>query len=347
MWRRVDTCERVRLMEVVVASHPSALEHDTGARHPERPDRVLAVQRGIDDSGLRRIDIESPAISRSDLALVHDPEYVEVIEVFCSVGGGALDRDTIASNRTWTAAITAAGGVKAAVDALDDLENATAFVAARPPGHHALSNHAMGFCLFNNVAITAAVLRRRGLKVAILDWDVHHGNGTQAMVGEEPHILYVSTHQSPFYPYEGEVSDIDSPAVGTTVNIPLPAGTAGDVVRRAWGEIVIPVVTKFDPDWILVSAGYDGHVADSLADFRLLAGDYGWIAEELSHVHPPNRIVTVLEGGYDLDALRDSTKETLAGYAGAKISEEALHSPPESGPALELARSAIARHWDI
>jgi acetoin utilization deacetylase AcuC-like enzyme len=143
------------------------------------------------------------------------------------------------------------------------------------------------------------------------------------------------------------VSDIDSPAVGTTVNIPLPAGTAGDIVRRAWGEIVVPVVTKFDPDWILVSAGYDGHIADSLADFRLLAGDYGWIAKELSRVHPPNRIVTVLEGGYDLDALRDSTKETLAGYARAKISGEALNSPPESAPALELARPAIATHWDI
>ena len=178
----------------------------------------------------------------------------------------------------------------------------------------------MGFCFFNNVAIEALRLSAEGEKVAILDWDVHHGNGTQAMVQADPNILYVSVHQSPFYPFEGWMDDIDGGAPGTTVNIPLPAGTGGDVIRPAWSEVAFPVMSQFDPDWVLVSAGYDGHVADPLAEFRMTSQDYGAIAAGLAQHHPTQRTVVVLEGGYDLDALNESSKETLQCLGGREPS---------------------------
>ncbi len=335
-------------MEVVVASHPASLDHDTTPYHPERPARVGAVLEGIADSGLPTVAIESPEVRRSELALVHDPDYIELIEEFCLLGGGALDRDTIVSPDSWTAALTAAGGVVAAIEHLEDGGDRTGFVVARPPGHHALRNRAMGFCLFNNIAVGAALLRARGERVAVLDWDVHHGNGSQAMFASDPGILYVSLHQSPFYPYEGDVEDIELEAKGTTVNIPLPPGTAGDVYRQAWEQVVIPTLEAFGADWILISSGFDAHVSDELAEMRLVAADYGWMASRLRAVHPSNRAVFVLEGGYDLDALRDSTSATLRGMAGETGFEASLlTSPPQAAPALEAAATAVSRHWPL
>ncbi|MGA7097461.1 MAG: histone deacetylase [Acidimicrobiia bacterium] len=334
-------------MEVVVASHSSATAHDTGPHHPERPARVGAVLKGIAECGLGLVKIEAPRISRSDLALVHDPSYIENIESFCLSGGGALDMDTFVSPESWEAALTAAGGVKATVEALVDLEDAVGFAVTRPPGHHALRSHAMGFCLFNNVAVTAAWLRANGNRVAILDWDVHHGNGTQAMLGPDPDVLYASIHEGAFYPFEGFVEDIDHDAKGTILNIPLDAGTAGDIYRQAWTGLVIPVLTEFAPDWVLVSAGYDGHVGDPLADMRLTADDYGWMAARLAAVHPPHRTVFALEGGYDLDALRASVRATLVGASGIDEFDPPLTSPPGAGVRLDKARLAISRHWRI
>jgi acetoin utilization deacetylase AcuC-like enzyme len=334
-------------VQVVVARHESALRHDTGRHHPERPERIEAVLHGIRETGLDLIEMESPEIGRGDLALVHDPAYIEMIEMFCALGGGALDMDTIASRDTWTAALTAAGGVKATVETLDGMTDATGFVLCRPPGHHALRARAMGFCLFNNVAIVAAWLRANGKRVAILDWDVHHGNGTQALVGPDPAILYVSLHQRGFYPFEGHLEDIDIEAKGTTVNIPLPAGTAGDVYRRAWEELAIPVMSQFRPDWVLVSAGYDAHTEDPLAELDLLDSDYGWMAATLAKAHHPHRTVFALEGGYDLDALRHSARATLLGMAGEEHFGPSLHSVPGAEACLGEARSAIARHWDV
>ena len=334
-------------MEVVVAVSPMAALHDTGRSHPERPERLGAVLHGISESGLKMVQIEAPPIERADLALVHDLAYVDAIERFCLLGGGALDMDTFASQDTWAAATAAVGGVKAAVEELEGRSDATGFVLCRPPGHHALRSRAMGFCLFNNVAVVAAWLRSRGQRVAILDWDVHHGNGTQTMMADDPGTLYVSIHQGDFYPYEGHPDDIETGAAGTTVNIPVPAGSAGDVCRAAWEQLVIPVVSQFSPDWVLVSAGYDGHTEDPLADLDLLDADYGWIASRLARAHPPHRTVFALEGGYDLDGLRHSARSTLRGIAGEEQFGPPLTSAPSAFETIAVAGTAVARHWSI
>lgn len=334
-------------MEVVVAASPMAARHDTGRHHPERPERVAAVFRGIAESGLGRIEIDSPPIDRTHLALVHDPAYIEAIQRFCRVGGGALDMDTIASTETWAAALAAVGGVKAAVEVLEGMADATGFALCRPPGHHALRARAMGFCVFNNVAVVAAWLRAGGQRVAILDWDVHHGNGTQTLSAADPGTLYVSIHQDHFYPFEGHPDDIDTGAKGTNVNIPLPAGTAGDVYRVAWEELTLSVVSQFAPDWVLVSAGFDAHTEDPLADFDLLDADYGWMAARLARAHPPHRTVFALEGGYDLYALQDSARSTVLGMAGVEDFGPPLTSVPSALGALEEAAEVISRHWSI
>lgn len=336
-------------MDVVVASHPSSLAHDTGPGHPERPDRVHAVVRGLEHSNAGVIEVISPEIDRSALALVHDPSYIEMVQLLCSEGGAAMDIDTVLSSHSWEAALTAAGGLWATIEELGTRGDCTGFVVSRPPGHHALPQRAMGFCIFNNVAVSASLLRGRGERVAILDWDVHHGNGTQAMVMADPGVLYVSLHQRSFYPYEGDVNDIDlGDAPGTTINIPLAEGTAGDLYRKAWGELVLPVVRQFEPDWVLISGGYDGHVNDPLAGLQLQAEDYGWISSALAEVHPTGRTVVALEGGYDLTALEESAKATINGFSGS-AQEEALsiRSPEYAASALTVARDAISRHWEL
>ena len=342
-------------MEVLVATHGSAFDHDTGERHPERPERVSAVHRGVLGSGLEIVELEAPRIERSELGLAHDASYVEMVEAYCSLGGGALDMDTVASEATWEAALRAAGAVRLLTEELrEGSTDRTGFAITRPPGHHAFRDRAMGFCFFNNVAISASLLRSRGEKVAILDWDVHHGNGTQAILGDDPETLYVSIHQDHFYPFEGQVLDIDSgEAKGTNVNIPLPAWTAGDIYRRAWEELVIPVVSQFAPNWILMSAGYDAHADDPLADMSLVADDYGWMAAQVAAVHPSNRTVLALEGGYDLEALEQSTASTLKGLAGHHFDRESV-VPASPGPppasalaALDEAAAAIGRHWTL
>jgi len=336
-------------MKVVVASHASAMEHDTGGSHPERPARVGAVLEGVARSRVETIDLDSPEATRSDLALVHDASYIERVEEYARAGGGAFDMDTTISFQSWEAALRAVGGVSAVVDNLARGEGGDLGLAiTRPPGHHALSDRAMGFCLFNNVAIAAALLRSEGNRVAILDWDVHHGNGTQTMMLDDPGVLYVSLHQSPFYPFSGEAGDIDQgEAKGTTINVPLPAGTAGDVYRGAWDRIVLPVVDQFEPDWIFISAGFDAHIDDPLADLRLTAADYGWLAGSLSRVHPTSRTVVALEGGYSLAALRDSTTSMLRGFAGEVPAEPSLHSPESSAMAVEIALAAVSSHWSV
>jgi acetoin utilization deacetylase AcuC-like enzyme len=334
-------------MKVVVATHPSALEHDTGPGHPENPQRVAAVLRGVGGSGLEVVELEAPRAAIADLERVHDASYIEHIRLLCDAGGGMLDYDTVVSPASYEAALRAAGGVMALIEDLETRSDATGFAVSRPPGHHALSARAMGFCLFNNVAVAAAALREREMRVAILDWDVHHGNGTQALLGDDPGVLYVSLHQDGFYPYEGVPGDIDRMAPGTNVNVPLQAGTAGDVVRELWDGVVVPVVGLFEPDWVLVSAGFDAHQADPLAELSLVGSDYGYMAEAMRRVIAPERVVVALEGGYDPGALEESVSATLMGLAGEAPPGDPLSSPPGSRLAADTAVEAVSRHWAI
>ncbi|MGA7273057.1 MAG: histone deacetylase, partial [Acidimicrobiia bacterium] len=232
-----------------------------------------------------------------------------------------------------------------AVARLADGFDGPAFISVRPPGHHALPNRAMGFCLFNNVAITAAGLIHEGNRVAIVDWDVHHGNGTQDIFYEEPSVLYVSIHQSPFYPYQGNPTELGAGAgVGTTLNVPLPAFTAGDVYLEAFEDLAMTAVANYRPDWVLVSSGFDAHAHDPLAEFRLTEADYSHMATLLTDVVAANRIVAFLEGGYHLPALRDSSSAVIRSLLGLgnDLEPSPFRSPEISSRALERVRGAVS-----
>lgn len=338
-------------MPILYYSHESFAEHDTGKWHPERPERLVAVERGAVTSGIPLTRIEAPRIQRRVLEAVHPREYVSAIERFCSQGGGFLDQDTHAGERSWEAAIRSAG---AGIDAVERLGKAradvTAFLNIRPPGHHALAAQAMGFCLFNNVAVTAANLSARGERVAIIDWDVHHGNGTQDLLDHDPEVLYVSLHQYPFYPMTGRAIDVgEGDGAGTMVNVPLPAGGAGDVYGSAFDRLIVPVVSQFQPDWVLVSAGFDAHADDPLAEMRLASIDYHGFASRLAALVPVNRIVTFLEGGYSLPAITASVASALRGYMGLPYegSVTSLVSPPSAWEALEQAMRIQSGYWAL
>lgn len=325
-------------------THPSGFDHDTGLYHPERPARLKAAAEGLRQSGVAVEEVTAIPLEPADLAIVHDPVYIEAVRRFCEAGGGDLDPDTHASPGSWAAAVAAAGAGPTAVERLTAGFGGPAIVTVRPPGHHALRNRAMGFCLFNNVAITAARLRDAGQRVAIVDWDVHHGNGTQEAFYRDPDVLYVSVHQSPFYPFEGMASEVgEGDGAGTVLNVPLPAFTAGDVYRRAYEELVIPALTAFRPDWILVSCGFDAHAQDPLAELRLVEADYAFLAAALPKIVPADRIVVFLEGGYHLPAIRDS----MAAVARSLVGEVSLsdpspyQSPPDAHRVVERVASVV------
>ncbi|HEX2154162.1 MAG TPA: histone deacetylase [Acidimicrobiia bacterium] len=331
-------------MRLLHVTHPSGFEHDAGFLHPERPARLRAVMEGIQRAGVALEEVDATPIDPDDLAIVHDPAYVDAIRRLCAAGGGDLDPDTRASPETWPAALAAAGAGSTAVSRLENGFDGPAMVSVRPPGHHALRDRAMGFCIFNNVAVTAARLRDRGERVAIVDWDVHHGNGTQAMFYDDPDVLYVSLHQAPFYPYEGTVDETGrGRGSGTVVNIPLPSFTAGDVYREAVETIVEPVVDAFQPDWLLVSSGFDAHAGDPLAELRLVEADYHFLARSIAGRVRTGRVIVFLEGGYHLPALRDSVTAVVHGLLGvhAEFPPSEHRSPPESAAALSRTRSLL------
>lgn len=337
-------------MRLLVETHDVFAEHDTGRHHPERPARLRAALAGLGDAGVDLAHIEAPPVDRRLLEVVHDPEYVASIERFCASGGGALDADTHAVAASWEAALRSAGAGPDAVDRLAAGEADAAFLVVRPPGHHALAGQAMGFCLFNNIAVTAARLVAAGERVAVLDWDVHHGNGSEEMFAEDPNVLYISFHQYPFYPGTGWLSEAGTgPTAGTTVNIPLPAGTAGDVYRMGMSRLVEPILQQFAPTWLLVSAGYDAHVDDPLAELRLLPGDYAHMAAVVHRSVAASRVIYFLEGGYDLDAIRTSVAATIRGGAGLAVEADRQQfvSPPGAVDVLDRVASAAAGTWDV
>jgi acetoin utilization deacetylase AcuC-like enzyme len=338
-------------MALLYYSHETFSQHDTGAWHPERPERLAAADRGVMTSGVKVERVVPPEIAMTDLTRLHDAQYIAAIERFCAQGGGFLDQDTHTGPGSWEAAIRAAG---AGIDAIERLAGSppgtTAFLNVRPPGHHALAAQAMGFCLFNNAAIAAARLVDDGYRVAIVDWDVHHGNGSQDLLDHDPNVLYVSLHQYPFYPMTGGVFDTgEGEAEGTMVNIPLPAGTAGDVYDAGFDRLIRPVIEQFEPDWILVSAGYDAHADDPLAEMRLASIDYHGFASRLASLLAPNRIVTFLEGGYSLSAITASVAATMRGYDGLVYDGVAstLTSPPSAWEALEEAKQVQREYWEL
>ena len=300
-------------MSTLLLTHPACLGHDAGAHHPERPQRLEAVLKALDGeefSGLTRR--EAPEATVEQLGRVHPPAFVQaVLDAMPKSGHAAFDADTICSPGSREAALRASGAVVAAVDAvaLGDVRNA--FCAVRPPGHHAEPMQPMGFCIFNNVAVGALHAREaHGLeRVAVVDFDVHHGNGTQAMFERDPGLFFASTHQYPLYPGTGARSER---GVGNIVNAPLPPNAGSAEFRAAMERDVLPALRAFKPDFLLVSAGFDAHRADPLAGLNFEDADYRWATERLVEVARDccaGRVVSTLEGGYDLGALASASRE--------------------------------------
>ena len=292
-----------------VYTHPACLAHDTGPDHAERPARLTAVVDAL-RRGLPALDWhEAPRATRGQLLRAHAPELLDAVLETHPAHRILLDPDTVLSPASAEAALRAAGAAVAAVDAVLTGKTRRAFCAVRPPGHHATGDVAMGFCLFNNIAVAALhALDKHGLeRVAIVDFDVHHGNGTQAIFERDPRVLFASSHQWPLYPETGARNET---GVGNIVNMPLPVEAEGVLFRRAWADVLLPAVDDFRPQLLLVSAGFDAHWRDPLAQLRLQAGDYTWISEELvalANRHCGGRMVSSLEGGYDLAALAESS----------------------------------------
>ena len=331
----------------VYLRHASSLEHDTGFGHPERAERIRALEAELerrDWLGWERRD--APSASEEQLLAVHTAEHLRAVREL-SAREGAFDLDTPLSDGSWQAALHAAGGACALVDALLSAGERTGFAALRPPGHHAERARAMGFCLFSNVAVAARhALDSLGVdRILVLDWDVHHGNGTNAIFHESPAVLFVSIHQYPFYPGTGPLADVGSGAgEGFSLNLPVPAGSGEDVFLSLVEHVAVPAARQFRPDLILISAGFDAHRADPVGGCALETSSYGELARRARALADELSVPVgaVLEGGYDLDALARSVAVTMEALADG--------GPPRSTDRHRLSEAAaetLGRYWEL
>jgi acetoin utilization deacetylase AcuC-like enzyme len=330
-------------MALLYFSDPSSLEHDPRDAmpgHPESPPRIVAIERRLEDEGWLGWERRpAPEATAAELELVHTPRHVAAIRELSEAGGGAIDVETYDGPASYLAAAHAAGGATAMARALLAGEAPAGFSAARPPGHHAEPERAMGFCLFNSIAVAAALVAELGAsRVLILDWDVHHGNGTEAIFRERDDVLLISIQQELIWPGSGVAEDVGTGrGEGFTINLPVPEGSGRDVFLSLLDRVVVPVAGEFAPDLILVSAGFDSHRADPLAGLALETEDFGQMAVEVrelgARLSAP--VGAVLEGGYSPPALADSVAATMRGLGGA--------GDPVSAPETAVAEAAAAR----
>jgi acetoin utilization deacetylase AcuC-like enzyme len=330
----------------VLLQHPSSLDHDTGP-HPEQPARMVAIERELAARGyLGFARVSSPVVDRSVLEAVHPLSHIELIERVAARGGARIDADTVVSAGSFVAALHACGGAVSLVDRLLSGSAPTGFSVHRPPGHHAETARAMGFCLFNSIAVAARhAVDAHGLeRVMIVDWDVHHGNGTNDIFHAEPRVLFCSIHQSPLYPGTGPATDVGSGAGrGFTVNLPVAPGAGDPEFRSLIDHVVVPLARSYAPQLLLVSAGFDAHAEDPLADCRVTDAGYAEMARSVRGVALELGVPVgaVLEGGYALDALARSVAATMETLGGMASSDGAVGVSDVSGRALDR----LAEFW--
>ena len=350
--KTVSRPESIRVSHMARTSliyHPIYLEHDTDG-HPERKERLITALKKIEASDLDLEFVTPRPATLEEVEAIHSPGYIDQVRSISERGGGYLDLDTVVSRRSFEAALMAAGGVITGIDGVrKDLDNAFALV--RPPGHHALPNRGMGFCIFNNVAIGTRYAQKMGLeKVLIVDWDVHHGNGTSAIFYDDRTVLYFSTHQFPHYPGTGRVKELGMDgAEGFTVNVPLPSGTGDSGYLTVFEEILKPVALEFDPDIVLVSAGQDPHQADPLSGMNLTTEAFGSMAaavKEIADSCCEGRLVAALEGGYNLNALSDSIVAILRSFKGEAPAPIEVEEDPRVAERIDEVKRAMSPYWN-
>lgn len=343
-----------RVADAAIFFDPLFEQHETGFGHPERPERLPVALSALKESGLLdKVEVKSPRDATVDeIELVHTPKYIEVVKKVADSGGGNLDMDTALSGASYRAALRAAGALLDSVDGCLNGDFQRSFCLVRPPGHHALPGRGMGFCLFNNIAIGAcyAMSKKKRRRVMIVDWDAHHGNGTQQIFYDDPAVLYVSLHQYPHYPGTGWLDETGrGKGKGYTMNFPFPPGTGEEHYLQAFEKVIIPAGRRFAPELLMLSAGYDSHDGDLLCSMRLTDSSYGKLTDclvGLADACCGGMLIVTLEGGYNLEAEARSIVQTVAGLSGVDVPSKDDSPRPTAYPdrASEVIEQT-ARQW--